>query len=358
MSRPRSLPHHPRPETAAPLVFRSPSPPHHPRPETAAPKTRPITHTQRPAPDSHPISPARKQPPHSCLDPIPIPAPSSPPGNRRPARVYITSPSPPHHPDPESAAPHPRPIIHARKDPPQIPASSAPPGNSRPAANPRSPRRIIPLPHQPPTPIRFRPTPPRHHPHVLRIHVNASPSAFTTLPVGPSLSAVPGPLSPLIPHPFPFGYLRRIPFRFYRQKKPSSKYSTPVRGLRVGHQHVSYIDLAVLTATNGIFRKEPCAFERFFNIGNGRNQVTLLENQELYKEVARLHQMGWFLVAFHKRAQEKHKSIALADIQKIQVTRARVGNRVSAKLPRSSYISPPSASFVMENPVRGKFLGN
>jgi hypothetical protein len=33
----------------------------------------------------------------------------------------------------------------------------------------------------------------------------------------------------------------------------------------------------------------------------------LLENQEeLYKEVARLHQMGWFLVAFHKRAQEAY----------------------------------------------------
>ncbi|KAJ7820333.1 hypothetical protein B0H14DRAFT_2600048 [Mycena olivaceomarginata] len=75
----------------------------------------------------------------------------------------------------------------------------------------------------------------------------------------------------------------------------------------VRHQHVGYIDLAILTATNGIFRKEPCAFERFFNIGNGRNQVTLLENQEeLYKEVARLHQMGWFLVAFHKRAQEAY----------------------------------------------------
>ncbi|KAJ7437174.1 hypothetical protein FB451DRAFT_1193398 [Mycena latifolia] len=139
---------------------------------------------------------------------------------------------------------------------------------------------------------------------------------------------------------------------------------------------------SVLTVTNW-----------FFNIGNGRNQVTLLENQEeLYKETTHLHQMGWFLAAFHKRAQEAHididegqststrlqthsqnklgnilnsfahfvydasyKSIALADIQ---TTRARAGNRVPVKLPPSSYISPSSAPFVMENLIRGKFLGN
>ncbi|KAJ7867106.1 kinase-like domain-containing protein, partial [Mycena leptocephala] len=50
--------------------------------------------------------------------------------------------------------------------------------------------------------------------------------------------------------------------------------------------------------------------KRFFNIGNGRNQVTPLENrEELYKEVTRLHQMGWFLAAFHERAQEAHIDI-------------------------------------------------
>ncbi|KAF8175056.1 hypothetical protein K438DRAFT_1771321 [Mycena galopus ATCC 62051] len=48
----------------------------------------------------------------------------------------------------------------------------------------------------------------------------------------------------------------------------------------------------------------------FFNVGNGRNRITLLENQEeLYKEVARLHQMGWFLATFDKRAQEAHIDI-------------------------------------------------
>ncbi|KAF8184633.1 hypothetical protein K438DRAFT_1766320 [Mycena galopus ATCC 62051] len=60
----------------------------------------------------------------------------------------------------------------------------------------------------------------------------------------------------------------------------------------------------------GIFRQEPWAFKKFFNIGNGRNQVTLLENrEELHKEAARLHQIGWFLSAFHERAQEAHLDI-------------------------------------------------
>ncbi|KAJ7307725.1 kinase-like domain-containing protein [Mycena albidolilacea] len=60
----------------------------------------------------------------------------------------------------------------------------------------------------------------------------------------------------------------------------------------------------------GIFHKEPCTFKRFFNIGNGRDQVTLVENrEELYKEAARLHQMGWFLSAFLERAQEAHINI-------------------------------------------------
>jgi hypothetical protein len=49
---------------------------------------------------------------------------------------------------------------------------------------------------------------------------------------------------------------------------------------------------------------------RFYNIGNGRNQVTLLENrEELYKEASRLHQIGWFLATFHERAQEAHIDI-------------------------------------------------
>ncbi|KAJ6483426.1 kinase-like domain-containing protein, partial [Mycena sanguinolenta] len=44
--------------------------------------------------------------------------------------------------------------------------------------------------------------------------------------------------------------------------------------------------------------------KRFFNIGNGRNQVTLSQNrEELYKEAARLHQMSWSLAAFQERAQ-------------------------------------------------------
>ncbi|KAJ7198177.1 hypothetical protein GGX14DRAFT_573737 [Mycena pura] len=45
-----------------------------------------------------------------------------------------------------------------------------------------------------------------------------------------------------------------------------------------------------------VYQNEPRALKRFFNVGNGRNCVTPLENQcELHKEAGRLLQIGWFL---------------------------------------------------------------
>ncbi|KAJ7870460.1 hypothetical protein B0H14DRAFT_3440020 [Mycena olivaceomarginata] len=160
--------------------------------------TLPPANKSRPE-DPRPIITTRKQPPRSCLDPIPspphhprpetaaplvftyhipIPAPSSPPGKCRPARVYITHPHP--HPiiparkaPPRSyPIPIPRPIIPTRKAPPHIPAPSSTPAKT----HPRFP------PHQPPAPIPSQTRPPRDHPHAAPPSCECRPSAFTCLP--------------------------------------------------------------------------------------------------------------------------------------------------------------------------------
>ncbi|KAJ7804013.1 hypothetical protein B0H14DRAFT_3486772 [Mycena olivaceomarginata] len=160
-----SPPHHPRPESAAPLVFTShiPNPrPHHPRPESAAPARVYITN-----PSPAPSAPPGNSPPHSCLDPIPIPALSSPPGKRLP--------------------PHPRSIIHARKDPPQIPAPSAP----------------APIPSQ----TRL----PRDHLHAAPPSCECRPSAFTCLPTLTHTSPSDHSSFALAPAPLPSFFLSPLP---------------------------------------------------------------------------------------------------------------------------------------------------
>jgi hypothetical protein len=143
------------------------------------------------------VIPSRKAPPRWCLHHIPrslsiIPAHPCPPRLAR---------SPPHQPRPERATPHLIPIF-----PPHHPLS-----------------------HQPPTPIRLRTMPPRHHPHAAPPSCECRPSAFTCLPTHPRASLLdhpaPIPLSP-VPSPSPFsglphtpkspslGHLRLIPIHF------------------------------------------------------------------------------------------------------------------------------------------------
>ncbi|KAJ7780387.1 hypothetical protein B0H14DRAFT_3586237 [Mycena olivaceomarginata] len=183
----------------------------------------------RPLPPQFPtLPPANKSCPERA-------APSSPPGNRRPARVYITSPSPPHHPRPESAAPHPPPHHPC---PPQIPAPSAPPGKSCPAANPRNPHPIIPCPISPPPLFASGQCRPAIMPMPPRLHVNTAPAHSHASPHIPR-RIIPPPFlclwsSPLLPPPgFP---ARQIPLssghlRFPTCPPPTLR-STPGRGSR------------------------------------------------------------------------------------------------------------------------------
>ncbi|KAJ7856275.1 hypothetical protein B0H14DRAFT_3448602 [Mycena olivaceomarginata] len=179
-----------------------------------------MSRPERAAPDPRPIIPTRKQPPRSCLHLTSPSPPHHPRGKRRPARVYITNPSPappgnsrptalphipapkstpaktrprslPHQPRPETAAPRLIPGIPA----PSSPAPSAPrpyllPNNAAPGSSPCHPASMIHF-------------PPRTSPH---IPIRSSRPPCTV----PSSSSG----FPACPIRHPFAHLRPIPFHF------------------------------------------------------------------------------------------------------------------------------------------------